>query len=100
MVEFIGLPRLNEGQLATICSEIDNETRNYIFSYISKKDVIDLNVEIEADQNDILNLTIDISLEVSPFVSLDIDKLTEEALDFAFKIAERKLKNLAEKVRK
>ncbi|MCS4541346.1 MAG: DUF3194 domain-containing protein [Euryarchaeota archaeon] len=99
MVEYFGLPKLSDEQLNALCSAVDGVARNYVFSHISKKDVIELSVQIEADQNDILNLTIDIDLEVDPFLELNVDKLAEEALDFAFKAAEEKLQKIASVVK-
>ncbi|NJE42341.1 DUF3194 domain-containing protein [Thermococcus sp. GR6] len=91
----IGLPELSEEQLIKI-GELAQETIiDYVFDHLTRSEVKDIEVTMRINREETLDLEIEVYLEVPIFVKVDVDKLIDEAVERAYEVVERKLREIA-----
>lgn len=93
----IGLPELSEEQLIEI-GELAQETIiKEVFDILNRSDVKDIEVTMRINREDTLDLEVEVYLEVPIFVKVDVDGLIDRAVEKAYEVVERRLKELAAK---
>jgi len=81
-------------QIERLCEIAEEAARNHILSKVSKSEVSDLNITVEAGRRE-KNLIVDVDVEVrlSPLLKdLDAKRLVKEAVGVAFKSAAKFLR--------
>ena len=93
----IGLPELSEEQLIDI-GELAQETIiKEVFDALNRSDVKDIEVTMRINREETLDLEVEVYLEVPIFVKVDVDGLIDKAVEKAYEVVERRLKELAAK---
>ncbi len=91
----IGLPELSEEQLIEI-GELAQETIiKHVFDVLNRSDVKDIEVTMRINRNETLDLEVEVYLEVPVFVKVDVEGLIDEALEKAYEVVERRLREIA-----
>ncbi len=91
----IGLPELSEEQLIEI-GELAQETIiKHVFDVLNRSDVKDIEVTMRINRNETLDLEVEVYLEVPVFVKVDVEGLIDEALEKAYGVVERRLREIA-----
>jgi hypothetical protein len=94
-VEELGLPELTSEQIEELCAIVEEATREYVLSKVSSKRIETLNISVEAEGAKPVTLTVDVDVVLSPLMkNLDVQKLVKEAMEEAFKFAEKYLREL------
>ncbi len=94
-MEDIGLPELTPEQIEELCSKVEEAAREYVLSKVPPKHVETLNISVETDGEKPLTLTVDVEIVLSPLMQeYDVQKLADEAVKEAFKLAEKYLREL------
>lgn len=85
---------LDSDQVERLCEIAEESARKYIMSRISKRDVSDLDITVEAGgKKNNLAVNVDVEFRLSPLVkNLDAKRLAEEAVDVAFESVEKFLR--------
>lgn len=94
-LEFISIRGISEDNVVELCELAESVVRSHIFSRIPRRQILDLDVTIEADLNEALTITIDIDVTLSPFFQGNLEEIEEEAIEKAFKIIERRLREFS-----
>jgi len=93
----IGLPELSGEELIEI-GELAQETIiKEVFDVLNRSDVKDIEVTMRINREDTLDLEIEVYLEVPIFVKADVDELIDRAVEKAYEVVEKRLKELAAK---
>ena len=93
----IGLPELSEEQLIEI-GELAQETIiKEVFDVLNRSDVKDIEVTMRINRGETLDLEIEVYIEVPIFVKVDVDELVDRAVEEAYEVVEKRLKELAAK---
>ena len=93
----IGLPELSEEELIEI-GELAQETIiKGVFDVLNRSDVKDIEVTMRINREETLDLEIEVYLEVPIFVKVDVDELIDRAVEEAYEVVEKRLKELAAK---
>jgi hypothetical protein len=91
----LGMPELTSEQIERLCTLAEEAARKYIHSRMSKKNIETLNVTAEVQGARPVNLAVDVDISLSPSVKdFDVQKLADEAVNEAFKSAEKYLREL------
>ncbi|NJF24297.1 DUF3194 domain-containing protein [Thermococcus sp. Bubb.Bath] len=93
----IGLPPLSEEELIEIGELAQETVLKRIFGALNRGDVKDVDVTTRINLGDTLDLEVEAYLEVPVFVKADVEKLVEEALEEAYSVVERRLREIAGK---
>jgi phenylalanyl-tRNA synthetase beta subunit len=94
-VENLGLPDLTNQQIEQLCSIAEEAARKYILSKIPSKKVETLNITAEAQHTKPLQLTVDVDITLSKSLkNYDAQELCDDAVQKAFKTAEKYLRKL------
>jgi hypothetical protein len=92
-VEELGLPELTSEQIEELCAIAEEAAREYVLSKVSSKRIDTLNVSVEAEGVKPVTLTVDVDIALSPLMkNFDAQKLVKEAMEEAFKSAEKYLR--------
>jgi hypothetical protein len=92
-VEELGLPELTSEQIEELCTIAEEAAREYVLSKVSSKRIDTLNVSVEAEGAKPVTLTVDVHIALSPLMkNFDVQKLVKEAMEEAFKSAEKYLR--------
>lgn len=91
-LEFIGVKDVDEDQIVELCELAEDMIRNYLFSRIPRRQVLDLDITVEAELGESLVITIDVDVTLSPFFRSDLEEIEDEAIEEAFKVIERRLR--------
>lgn len=84
---------LNSDQVEKLCEIAEESARKYVMSKVSRRQVSELNITVEAGGKENLTLDVDVEVSVSPLIEdVDINRLAEEAVDAAFKSVEEFLR--------
>lgn len=67
--------------------------QKFIFNQVSKKEVLDLDIQVELDQSDILNVDIKVDIILDSLSSTD-EKIADQAADHALSELEKLLQQL------
>jgi hypothetical protein len=93
----IGLPPLSEEELIEIGELAQEAVLKRIFDALNRSDVKDVDITTRINRGDTLDLEVEAYLEVPIFVKVDVEKLVEDALEEAYSIVEKRLKEIAGK---
>ena len=94
-MEDLKLPKLTDVQVEQLCKTAEEAARKHILSKISSKQVENLNVSIEAENEKPLRLAVDVDLTLSPHIqNVGVKKLCDEAVKEAFSAAEEYLRKM------
>ena len=86
---------LSYEQLERLCEIAEEAARRYVTSRIPDRGISDLSISVNSTDSETLNLEIDVEIILSPlFKKVDVKKLTEEAINAAFKAAEEYLREI------
>ena len=86
---------LSYEQLERLCEIAEEAARKYVTSRIPDRGISDLSISVNSTDSETLNLEIDVEIILSPlFKKVDVKKLTEEAINAAFKAAEEYLREI------
>jgi len=86
---------LSYEQLERLCEIAEEAARRYVTSRIPDRGISDLSISVNSTDSEALNLEIDVEIILSPlFKKVDVKKLTEEAINAAFKAAEEYLREI------
>ncbi|MCS7364221.1 MAG: DUF3194 domain-containing protein [archaeon GB-1867-035] len=88
----IGIKGISEDQIVELCELAENTICNYLFSNIPKRQILDLDITVEADLNESLIVTIDIDVTLSPFFQGNLEEVEDGAIDEAFRVIEQRLR--------
>ena len=88
----LGLPDLTYEQIEQASSAAEDAARKHVFSKVKQKEVLCLNISVEAEGTKPLNFTVEVDLTLAPEAKLDEKTLTEEAVAEAFKAIETYLR--------
>ncbi|WP_457751260.1 DUF3194 domain-containing protein [Thermococcus sp.] len=92
----IGLPELSEEQLIEV-GELAQETIiKHVFDVLNRSDVKDIEVTMRINRDETLDLGIEVYLEVPVFVKVDVEGLIDEALEKAYEVVEKRLREIAD----
>ncbi|ASA77277.1 DUF3194 domain-containing protein [Thermococcus sp. 5-4] len=92
----IGLPELSEEQLIEV-GEIAQETIiKHVFDVLNRSDVKDIEVTMRINRDETLDLEVEVYLEVPVFVKVDVESLIDEAVEEAYAVVERKLREIVD----
>jgi hypothetical protein len=95
-VEELGLSELTSEQIEELCVIAEKAARVYVLSKVSSKRVEKLDISVEAEGTKPVTLTVDVDIALSPLMkNFDVQKLVKEAMEEAFKSAEKYLRELA-----
>lgn len=92
---FIGIRGIGDGEMVELCKLAESVIRNYLFTRIPRRQVLDLDVTVEANLNDVLTITIDLDVTLSPFFRGNLEEIEDEAINEAFNAIEKKLRELS-----
>jgi hypothetical protein len=95
-VEELGLPELTSEQIEQLCAVAEETARKYVLSKVRLKGIETLDISVEAESAKPTTLTVDININLSPLMkNLDAQMLAKEAVEEAFKSAEKYLREIA-----
>ncbi|USG99772.1 DUF3194 domain-containing protein [Thermococcus argininiproducens] len=94
-VVHIGLPELTEEKLIEVGELAQEAVIDYIFKYLTRSEVKDIEVTARINREDTLDLELEVYLEVPIFVKVDVDTLVDEAIENAYKKVEKRLMEIA-----
>jgi hypothetical protein len=95
-LEDLGIPELTSDQIEELCTIAEEAARKYIHSKLKKKSIEALTVCAEVEGTKPVNLNVDVDIELSPSMeSFNVQKLADEAVKEAFRVAEKYLRSLA-----
>lgn len=94
-VVHIGLPELTGEELIEVGELAQEAVIDYIFKYLSRSEVKDIEVTARVSREDTLDLELEVYLEVPIFVKVDVDALVDEAIENAYKKVEKRLMEIA-----
>ncbi|ASI99710.1 DUF3194 domain-containing protein [Thermococcus celer] len=92
----IGLPELSEEELIEIGELAQETVMKSIFGVLNRSDVKDVEVTTRINRGETLDLELEVYLEVPVFVRIDVDRLIEEAVERAYNVVERRLREIAD----
>lgn len=76
--------KLTNQELDEISDLAVDEVENFIFTRISKKEILDFHVNIKISYENELDIDIDIELILDHLAVADGDEIVKEAVDFTF----------------
>jgi hypothetical protein len=95
-VEELGLPELTSEQIEELCAIVEQAAREHVLSKVSSKRIETLNISVEAEGTKPITVTVDVDIALSPLMkNFDVQKLTKEAMEEAFKCAKKCLREHA-----
>jgi hypothetical protein len=95
MQEEPAISELDLNELQSVCEATDLEIRRFIFSKVAGKLVEDLNVTVGVNGFPPSSIDIEVEIQISPILkSVDADRLIEDAVDYGFRSAEEKAKEI------
>jgi hypothetical protein len=83
------LRQLSESELDELSTAAAQAAQDHILSSISKKEVIDMDINVELTFNDSLDVDVAVELFLDDLSSFDPEKLAEEAVKQAISIIDR-----------
>lgn len=93
LVEELDIPELTSEQNEQLCMLMEEVAREYVLSQVSRKGIETLNASVEVEGTKPVTLTVDMEVGLSSSIKgVKIQKLVEEAVEVAFKSAERYLR--------
>ncbi|MCS7386396.1 MAG: DUF3194 domain-containing protein [archaeon GB-1867-005] len=98
-IERIGLPQLTEDQIIAVCKAAELAARRIIFSRIPKRAILDLNITVEASFEEVLTFNVDVDVALSPLCKVDVDDIVRVAVDEAFKVVDKMLREFSSNAR-
>ncbi|NHI94435.1 MAG: DUF3194 domain-containing protein [Candidatus Lokiarchaeota archaeon] len=93
----LGVKDLDVETLERLIIIIERNIRKYIFSQVNQKDVIDLSISAEINQEESLLIDIEVDAEIQNMVDNEIKLLIEKAIDQADYAVSSELKQLKRK---
>ncbi|HMK53270.1 MAG TPA: DUF3194 domain-containing protein [Methanobacteriaceae archaeon] len=81
--------KLNSSELDKISTEAAQAAQDYISSKISKKEITDLDINIELIHNEGLDVDVSIELVLDDLSTADDEKIVEEAVKQAIMIIDK-----------
>jgi hypothetical protein len=75
------LRRLTDQELDELSELAIESAENFIFSKVSKKEILDLDINVELRYNDVLDLNILVDLDLDELSSVNEKIIVEEAID-------------------
>ncbi|WP_297488938.1 DUF3194 domain-containing protein [Thermococcus sp.] len=93
----IGLPELSEDELVAIGDLAQETILQCIFNELTRSEVKDIEVTTRINRNETLDLEVEVYLEVPVFLKADPDALVDKAIERAYEVVEKRLKELAAK---
>ncbi len=73
--------RLTDQELDELSELAIESAENFIFSKVSKKEILDLDINVELQYNDVLDLNILVDLDLDELSSVNEKIIVEEAID-------------------
>ena len=73
--------RLTDQELDELSELAIESAENFIFSKVSKKEILDLDINVELRYNDVLDLNILVDLDLDELSSVNEKIIVEEAID-------------------
>ncbi len=89
------ISELDLNELQSVCEATERMIRRFVFSKVASKLVDDLNVAVGVNGSHPASIDIEVEIRLSPLLkSVDVDVLVEDAVDFGFRSAEEKAKEI------
>ncbi|MDP3065679.1 MAG: DUF3194 domain-containing protein [Methanobacteriaceae archaeon] len=85
--------KLNSPELDKISTEAAQAAQDYISSQVSKKEISELDINIELVYNDGLDVDLTVELVLDDLSSADDEKIAEEAVAQALMVIDNQLEN-------
>lgn len=85
--------KLNSPELDKISTEAAQAAQDYISSQVSKKEILELDINIELVYNDGLDVDLTVELVLDDLSSADDEKIAEEAVAQALMVIDNQLEN-------
>jgi hypothetical protein len=83
------LRELTETELDELSTEAAQAAQDYILSKVSKKEVIDMDIDVELAFNDVLDVDVTVELFLDDLSNFNPEKLSNEAVEHAILIIDR-----------
>ncbi len=77
--------RLTDQELDELSELAVESAENFIFSKVSKKEILDLNINVEFAYDEILDVNIIVDLDLDELSSVNENIIVEEAIDVTLK---------------
>lgn len=77
--------KLTDQELDVISDLAVDAVEEFLFSRISKKEILDLHIKAEINYEDVLNVDISVDIDIDPLSSVDETTVVGEAVDFALR---------------
>ncbi|MHA1798886.1 MAG: DUF3194 domain-containing protein [Candidatus Helarchaeota archaeon] len=91
----LGVKTLNADTLERLLIIAERNVRKYLYSQVESKDILDLNISVEINQENTLSIDIEVEAEIHNLPEHEIKFLIENAIDKADQAIGNELKNLA-----
>ena len=94
-MEELNIPELDSQQLEELCSIMEESARKYVLSKIPSKRIEELTIRVETRGTKPVTLTVDVDIALSPLMkNFEVKQLADQAVEEAFTVAERYLRDL------
>jgi len=90
----LGIKELPVDTLERFLIIIERNIRNYIDSQVDPKDLLDIEISAEINQEDTLSIDIEVNVEINDISSAELNELIEQSIDKAEYAITSELKNL------
>ncbi len=74
---------LTDQELDVVSDLAVDAVEKFLFSRISKKEILDLHINVEISYDDVLDVDISVDIDIDPLSVVDATSIVEEAVDFA-----------------
>ncbi len=91
----LGLPELTDEQVEAVSKAAEDAARRHIFGKVSRKQVENLTISVEAEGANPVNFTVEVDLGLAvDMKGMNEEALADEAVKAAFKVIETYLRKL------
>ncbi|NYB26674.1 MAG: DUF3194 domain-containing protein [Methanobacteriaceae archaeon] len=77
--------RLTDEELGKVSEVAVEAAENYILSRVSKKEILDLDINADVTYEDVLNVDITVDIDLDELSAADENEIAESAVDAALK---------------
>ena len=96
-----GIPELTLEQVEELCERAEQAAREYVLSKVSTGRIATLDVSVDAEGTKPVTVDVDVTVVLSPLMKdFDVQSLTKEAINQAFRHIEEYLRELKCKSKK
>jgi len=96
VLEEIGISELTVEQLGKLCEIGEKVARDYILSKVPDRRISTLDITVDTEGNKPVTVNVEVEITLSPLLKdFDVERLTKEAVEKAFKAINEYLRELA-----